>query len=90
MPTVINNRPSKSQDPDINFSMFGRTFIRQSHKHCNWAGDDCWTIRIHPKIDGISASYGFLDGGQIMQINGFGLSGQAISVLIDGVDCNVN
>jgi IPT/TIG domain len=87
---VGGNPSSKSVDPDINFSMFGRTFIRSSAKHCNFAGDDCWTVRVHPRVDGVSAASGYLDGGQVLKINGFGLSGQNISVKVDGVECLVD
>jgi hypothetical protein len=58
--------PSKSEEPDINFSRFGRTFIRESAKHCNFAGTDCWTVRIHPRIDNISNHSGYVDGGQTL------------------------
>jgi hypothetical protein len=72
---VGEGRPSKSSDPDINWSLYGRTFIRASAKHCNFAGNECWTVRIHPRIDSISAATGYLDGGQRLKISGVGLSG---------------
>jgi hypothetical protein len=57
VPTTIGeSSPSKSEDPDVNLSMFGRAFIRESAKHCNFKGDDCWTVRIHPRIDKISSA----------------------------------
>lgn len=90
-PTRVGEmNPSKSADPDINFSMFGRAFIRESARHCNFAGTDCWTVRVHPRIDKISASSGYVDGGQTLQISGSGLGGKDISVKVDGVACIVD
>lgn len=60
---VGDNRPAKSVDPDINYSVVGRSFIRETAKHCNFKGDDCWTVRVHPRIDSISTATGYLDGG---------------------------
>jgi hypothetical protein len=81
---------SKSEEPDINFTRFGRAFVRESAKHCNFAGTDCWTVRIHPRIDNISNHSGYVDGGQTLQISGLGLGGKNISVTVDGVACLVN
>ena len=83
-------RPTKKVDPDISFSKFGRTHLRFTSKHCNWAGNECWTIRVHPKIDSISSNTGNLDGGQTLVIKGFGLKGNTSVVKVDGVDCKVN
>jgi hypothetical protein len=57
--------------------------------HCNFAGDDCWSVRTHPKIEGVSASSGFTTGGQEFTISGHGLRGTDVSVLIDGIACDV-
>jgi hypothetical protein len=81
---------AKSVDPDINYSMFGRTFLRSTTRHCNFAGDDCWTVRIHPRIDSISASSGYVDGGQMLTIKGLGFTGEVVAVTVDGVQCIVN
>jgi hypothetical protein len=67
-----------SVDPDINFTLFGRTFLRSTTKHCNFAGDECWTVRVHPSINSTSASTGYVDGGQMLSIKGVGLSGRSI------------
>lgn len=58
----------------------------------NFAGDDSWKIRIHPRIDSISQSEGSVVGGQELTITGVSLNStdSDISVLIDGVDCPVN
>jgi hypothetical protein len=83
-------RPTKKVDPDISFSKYGRTHLRFTTKHCNFAGNECWSIRVHPKIDSISSNTGNLDGGQNLVIKGFGLKGNNSVVKIDGIDCKVN
>lgn len=60
---VGNNRPEKSVDPDVNFTKFGRINLKETAKHCNFVGTECWTIRVHPKVDKISAAQGYLSGG---------------------------
>ena len=70
----------------------GNAHIRESAKHCNWAGDECWTVRTHPKITSISAAEGYTTGGQTLTINGWGLKGDKLSdidVKVDGVACKV-
>ena len=56
---VGKTRPTKSTDPDVNFSKYGKVHFRETSKHCNWAGTECWRIRVHPKIDSISAAEGY-------------------------------
>lgn len=48
--------------PEIRFRV-GNAFLRESSKHCNFAGDDCWYVKTHPKIDSISATTGYTSGG---------------------------
>lgn len=60
-----------------------------SARHCNFKGDDCWSVRTHPKIEGISAGSGYTTGGQELIISGHGLNGTNVNVLVDGVDCEV-
>jgi hypothetical protein len=68
----------------------GYALNTKTTEHCNFAGDDCWSIRTHPKIEGVSASSGFTTGGQNFTISGHGLNGTDISVLVDGVACEVS
>jgi hypothetical protein len=72
---VGKNKPAKSVDPDVNFSKYGRVNLKERSLHCNFAGDECWRVRIHPRIDAISASSGYTTGGQIILIKGHGLGG---------------
>ena len=39
---VGNQDPGKNHKPEVRFRV-GNAHIRESAKHCNWAGDDCWT-----------------------------------------------
>ena len=89
--TIVNNKkPSKSANPEINFFARGKPHFRETSKHCNWAGNECWTIRIHPKIESISANSGYLEGSQTLMINGYGLLGTTTTVMVDGVECKVD
>ena len=68
-------KPSKSENPIARFRV-GHSVIRQgSAYHCNFAGDDCWYVRVLPRINGVSASFGSTAGGQELIITGFGLNG---------------
>jgi hypothetical protein len=57
-------------------------------KHCNFKGDDCWYVRVHPVIDSLNYSAGSIRGGQELKIKGFGFEGKA-EVFVDGVKCDV-
>ena len=39
--------------PEVRFRV-GNAFLRESSYHCDFAGDDCWYVKTHPKIDSIS------------------------------------
>ena len=70
----------------------GNAYLRDSAKHCNFAGDDCWYVKTHPKIDSISAEDGYTTGGQRLTISGWGLKGETkddVIVEVDGVPCKV-
>jgi hypothetical protein len=77
--------------PEVRYRV-GNAFLRESSKHCNFKGDDCWHVKTHPKIDSISASAGYTTGGQTLTISGWGLKGTSladVSVTVDGVACVV-
>ena len=70
----------------------GNAFLRDSSRHCNWAGDDCWHVKTHPKIESISVASGYQTGGQTLTVNGWGLKAEKNSdaeVTVDGVACKV-
>ena len=35
--------------PEVRFRT-GNAYVRESAKHCNFAGDDCWYVKTHPTI----------------------------------------
>ena len=89
--TLAGDQKPGNQIPEVRFRV-GNAYVRESAKHCNFAGDDCWNVRTHPKIDSISKADGYVTGGQAMTINGWGLKGDTlndVSVTVDGVPCSV-
>ena len=81
-----------NQIPEVRFRV-GNAYLRESAKHCNFAGDDCWYVKTHPKIDTVSATDGYITGGQTITIDGWGLKGATgmvdIDINVDGVPCAV-
>ena len=51
---VGSQNANKNSDLTARFRS-GDAYKRSTAKHCNYAGDDCWFIRTHPKIESISA-----------------------------------
>ena len=92
MTTIVKNtKPAKSVDPDISFTKFGKVVIKETAKHCTFDGLECWTIRVHPKIDRISAAHGYLLGGQTLKIEGRGLKGiTSTTITTDGLPCKID
>ena len=80
--------PSRSETPVARYRT-GNSVIRESALHCNFAGDDCWYVRVLPRIDEISPAFGSLAGGQELTISGWGITGQVVEVEVDGVPCTV-
>jgi len=85
---VGDQYPAENSEPKLNFRV-GDAVNMPTTQHCNFAGDDCWTVRTHPKIDGLSANSGYTTGSHELTISGYGLNGTDVSVVVDGVDCNV-
>jgi len=85
---VGDQSPTSNSEPKL-LMQNGYAMNTPTTQHCNFAGDDCWTVRTHPKIESVSASSGFTTGGQLFTVSGHGLNGTDISVLIDGVACEV-
>jgi len=88
---VGRNKPAKSVDPDISFTKYGKVNIKETARHCNFdakEAKECWNVRVHPKIDRISAASGYLLGGQTLKIEGWGLKGLvSTTVTADGIPC---
>ena len=95
---TVGDLPTRSGDqhpgdsiPEVRFRT-GNAYLRDSSMHCNFAGDECWYVRTHPKIDSVSAASGYTTGGQEITISGWGMKGTTlddIEVLVDGVPCAV-
>ena len=79
--------PTKHAKPRAQFRV-GDSYVMGTARHCNFKGDECWNVRVHPVIDSLSASEGSIRGGQELTITGFGLDGDA-KVFVDGVECAV-
>lgn len=90
--TKAGDQHPGNQEPEVRFRV-GNAYLRETAKHCNFAGDDCWYVKTHPKIDAISMEEGYVTGGQTLTIDGWGLKGatgmQDVSVTVDGVPCSV-
>jgi hypothetical protein len=91
LPTYSGDQHVGNSIPEIRFRV-GNAYLRESAKHCNFAGDDCWYVKTHPKIDTISATTGFKTGGQELTLTGWGFKGTTLAdtqVTVDGVACKV-
>ena len=62
LPSRAGDQPPGSSVPEVRFRV-GNAYLRGSSKHCNFAGDDCWYVKTHPKIDNVSKSSGYITGG---------------------------
>ena len=84
-----DQKPNKQTVPRARF-ITGDSMISSTARHCNFAGDDCWNVRTHPKIESISESSGNTNGGQELTIKGWGFEHQdLVDVTVAGVACEV-
>ena len=77
-----------STEPRILFYN-GLAMVMRSATHCNFANDDCWTVRVHPRIKSVSYNTGYTTGGQSLKIEGLQLNGTNVEVLVDGQECRI-
>ena len=80
--------PQRNVEPNIMFHTGYQHDVDDLYT-CNFAGDDCWKVRVHPKIESISHNTGYTTGGQLLNLFGYGLNGTDVNVLVDGVPCDV-
>lgn len=59
---VGDQKPNKNSQPRARF-ITGDSLLRKTSEHCDFTGNDCWTVRTHAKIDSISANQGNTNGG---------------------------
>ena len=57
--------------------------------HCNFAGDDCWTVRVHPRLTTVNFNDGYTTGGQEIHITGVTLNGTNVDVQVGGSPCDI-
>lgn len=62
---VTDPRPTKSADVVARF-VTGHSYKRSTSYHCGFDGTDCFYLRVHPKIESISASSGSTNGYQTL------------------------
>lgn len=56
---------------------------------CDYAGTTCYTAKTVPAIYSISQKEGYVTGGQIITVTGFGFGSGEIKPTIEGVECKV-
>jgi len=54
--------------------------------HCNFDNTDCWSLRIHPRMDYVDKHYGSTEGGEKIKIygKGFGKDKKKVTVTAGG------
>jgi hypothetical protein len=77
-----------STDPRILFYN-GLAMLMRGMTHCNFAEDDCWSVRVHPRIKSVSYNEGYTTGGQRVRIDGVSFNGTNIDVTVGGEECTV-
>ena len=80
-----------ARDIDANI-LFHNGFAQKSMDtmiQCNFAGDNCYSTRIHPTVTGVSQAEGYTSGAQHLEITGVGFGGKTSEVTVDGVPCEV-
>jgi hypothetical protein len=77
-----------STEPRILFYN-GLAMLMRGMTHCNFAGDDCWSVRVHPRIKSVTYNEGYTTGGQRIRIEGVSFNGTNIDVTVGGEVCDV-
>ena len=56
---------------------------------CDYAGTTCYQAKTVPAIYSIDQKEGYVTGGQVITVKGFGFGKGTIKPSIDGVECKV-
>jgi hypothetical protein len=56
---------------------------------CDYAGTECYQVKTVPAIYEIDQTEGYVTGGQIINVRGFGFGRGTITPTIEGVECKV-
>jgi hypothetical protein len=87
---VNDSPPAPSAEIEINFNRVGLTNQKEMNKHCNFAGDECWNIRVYPTILSFNQTEGGSDkGGQPLEILGTGFTGKNITATVANENCRI-
>jgi len=57
--------------------------------NCNYANDKCYQAKTVPAIYSIDQKEGYITGGQVITVTGFGFGKGTIAATIEGVACTV-
>jgi len=85
---MTDGTATNSTEPKILFYN-GLAMLMRGMTHCNFVGDDCWTVRVHPRIKSVSYNSGYTSGGQYIRIDGVSFNGTNLDISVDGVNCAV-
>ena len=90
---ISDNQPV-TEDASVVFeSADGVADLRTTSMKCNFDETDCWTLRVHPRVDLLSSYTGTESGGESLTITGqgFGNNASDVSVKIgqNDADCQV-
>jgi hypothetical protein len=58
-------------------------------ENCDYAGTTCYQAKTVPAIYSIDQNQGYVTGGQVITVKGFGFGYGEIKPTIDGVECKV-
>jgi len=86
---VTDQPPALSQNVSMQWETGKALKHAEETTHCNFDGTNCYEARTVPVIYNISSHAGWSTGGQSLDIDGSGLQGSEISVVVDGVPCKV-
>jgi hypothetical protein len=58
-------------------------------QYCNYDATDCYHAKTVPAIYEVDQKDGYMTGGQVITVKGFGFGSGTIKATLDGVDCKV-
>ena len=91
-PAVLSDlTPAAFDSPPLIEFETGYTYIRGTSITCDFSSQNCYTLKVHPRVDYLEKSYGSSNGGQRLKIygTGFGINTNDVQVFIDDIECDV-
>ena len=88
---VVNEGRTSDADVTALFRGVGNAWKEyEDGRICKVDQTDCYTVRIHPTIEEISASSGYTSGGLVLKLEGTSLDAKSsLEVLVDGTPCRL-